>query len=205
MGCSKASPVAFKNVSSRAGASKKFKCQSFSIGCVPRWLQEFQVKKLRKRDPDSRLANHLTVITSVLGGIQDVTCTLWKNSMSEVSTIFSQYWTTLKALPIRWGNIIIRIRRKIQNNYSKTRPIDHVQVKRPNCADCELNNVITQATDIQNNKVNLISHTFVAVFSFKTITANTSVAFSCEAHLTDEVPSRAWVTVTNVLLESILF
>ena len=126
MGCSKASAVALTNVSSRAGASNKFKCQSFSIGCVPRWLQEFQVKKLRKRDPHSTLANHLTVITSVLGGIQDITCTLWKNSMSEVSTIFSQYWTTLKALPIRWGNIIIRIRRKIQNNYSKTRYIDHV-------------------------------------------------------------------------------
>ena len=60
-------------------------------------------------------------------------------------------------------------------------------------------------TDIQNNKVNLTIHTLVAVFSFKTIAANTSVAFSCEAHLTDEVPSRAWVIATNVLFESILF
>ena len=126
MGCSKASPVAFTNVSSQAGANKKFKCQSFSIGCVPRWLQEFPVKKLRKRDPQSTLANQLTVVTSVWGGIQDVTCTRWKNSMSEVSTVFSQYWTALKTLPIRWDNIIIRIRRKIQNNYSKTRHIDHV-------------------------------------------------------------------------------
>ena len=49
-----------------------------------------------------------------------------------------------------------------------------------------------------------MSHTLVTVFSFKTILANTSVPFSCEAHLTDAVPSRAWITVTNVLLESIL-
>ena len=54
-------------------------------------------------------------------------------------------------------------------------------------------------------RVNLASHTFVAVFAFKTITANASVAFSCEAHLTDKVLSRAWFTVTNVLLERVLF
>ena len=53
--------------------------------------------------------------------------------------------------------------------------------------------------------VNLASHTFVAVFSFKTITANTPVEFSCEAHLTDKVLSRAWFTVTNVLLDRVLF
>ena len=52
-------------------------------------------------------------------------------------------------------------------------------------------------------KVILKSHTSVAVFSFETIRANTSVAFSCEAYLADEVLSRAWFTETNVRLENI--
>ena len=49
--------------------------------------------------------------------------------------------------------------------------------------------------DIENNKVNLISHTFVAVFAFETIAANPLVALICVAYLTDEVLSRAWATV----------
>ena len=131
MGCFKAYTVAFTNVSSRVDASNKLKCQSLSIGvrCAPRWLQEFQVKKVRKRDPQSILANQLTVVTSVWGGIQDVTCTLWKNSMSEVSTIFSQYWTTLKTLPVRWGNIICRMGQIIEMNYSKSWHMEHVLSK----------------------------------------------------------------------------
>ena len=96
------------------------------------------------------------------------------------------------------------IGRIIENSYTKTWHMDHVSVKRPNCPDCLWNNALTH-TDIQNNNVNLTSHTFVAVFSFKTILANTAVAFSCEAHLTDEVPSKAWITVTKVLFGSILF
>jgi len=47
-------------------------------------------------------------------------------------------------------------------------------------------------------------HTFVALFSFEPINANTSVVFSCEAYLADEVLSRAWGTVTKVLLENMI-
>ena len=50
-------------------------------------------------------------------------------------------------------------------------------------------------TDIEINKVNLMSYTFVAVIAFETITANPSVALICLAYLTDEVLSRAWATV----------
>ena len=61
--------------------------------------------------------------------------------------------------------------------------------------------------NIRNNsrkgEVNKSSHTR-AIFSFKTITANTTVALIREAHLTQEVLSWARITVAEILLESII-
>ena len=62
------------------------------------------------------------------------------------------------------------------------------------CPDCESNNVLSH-TDIESNKVNLMSHTFVAVFAYETIKANPLVALISVAYLTDKVLSRAWATV----------
>ena len=59
--------------------------------------------------------------------------------------------------------------------------------------------------DTEVNKVNLTGEPayLVAVFAFKTISANPSVALIPVAYLTDEILSRAWATVKHILFKNI--